>query len=65
MEKNPSTGNSSETSRSHMKTVLTILWSFVFLLLALGALAVYGISQGWLGELPPVSELENPINKYA
>ena len=65
MEKNPSAGNSTETSRSHMKTVLTILWSFVFLLLALGALAVYGISQGWLGELPPVSELENPINKYA
>lgn len=26
---------------------------------------VYAISQGWLGKLPPVSDLQNPINKYA
>lgn len=26
---------------------------------------VFAISQGWLGKLPPVSDLQNPINKYA
>lgn len=28
-------------------------------------LAVYSISRGWWGELPPISDLQNPINKYA
>ena len=69
MEKNPSAGNSTDISqaprRGHMRGILVALWLFVFLLLGLGAVAVYGISQGWLGPLPPVSELENPINKYA
>ena len=63
MEKDPSTGD--HPSKSHMSTVLCVLWTFVFLLLAVAGVAVYGISQGWLGQLPPVSELENPINKYA
>lgn len=27
--------------------------------------SVFAISQGWLGKLPPVSDLQNPINKYA
>lgn len=48
-----------------MRIVLTIMWSLVFLVLSLCALGIFGISQGWLGKLPPVSELENPINKYA
>ena len=26
---------------------------------------VFAISQGWFGKLPPVSDLQNPINKYA
>jgi penicillin-binding protein 1A len=63
MEKDQSIGDSPR--KSHMSTVLCVLWTFVFLLLAMAGVAVYGISQGWLGQLPPVSELENPINKYA
>lgn len=27
--------------------------------------SVFAISQGWFGKLPPVSDLQNPINKYA
>ena len=26
---------------------------------------VFAISQGWFGKLPPVSDLQNPINKYS
>ena len=26
---------------------------------------IFAISQGWFGKLPPVSDLQNPINKYA
>lgn len=63
MEKDLSLGESPR--KSHMSTVLCVLWTFVFLLLLAVGVAVYGISQGWLGQLPPVSELENPINKYA
>jgi len=63
MEKDLSTGNSPR--KGHMATVLCVLWTFAFLLLLVVGVAVYGISQGWLGQLPPVSELENPINKYA
>ena len=67
MEKNPSNGKTvgQAARKTHLKVVLAFLWTGVFLLLLLGAVAVYGISQGWLGQLPPVSELENPINKYA
>lgn len=69
MEKNPSTGNTNTYDRipegSHMRKVIATLWVCVFLFFALIGLGVVGISQGWLGSLPPVSDLENPINKYA
>lgn len=51
--------------KGHMGYVLTALWLLVVLLFLLVGLAVLSISKGWFGELPPVSDLENPINKYA
>ena len=29
------------------------------------ALAFYSISQGWIGYMPPIEDLQNPINRYA
>ena len=49
----------------HMPKILIVLWGFVLFIFACIALFIFSISQGWFGELPPVSDLENPINKYA
>ena len=40
-------------------------WIFTGIIIFLMFFGVFAISQGWLGELPPVSDLQNPINKYA
>ena len=44
---------------------LRIVWGTVIILLALGFFGVFAISKGWLGQLPPISDLQNPISKYA
>ena len=44
---------------------LRIVWGTVIKLLALGFFGVFAISKGWLGQLPPISDLQNPISKYA
>lgn len=49
----------------HMKHILITLWCFVLFIFFCIALFIFSIAKGWFGELPPVSELENPINKYA
>jgi len=51
--------------KSHLSLVLSILWSLTACFVLGAVFFVYAISQGWLGELPPVSDLQNPINKYA
>lgn len=47
------------------KIVVRTLWT----LLVLGILAVVAafvaISEGWIGYMPPISDLQNPINRYA
>jgi penicillin-binding protein 1A len=47
------------------KILVRTLWT----LLVLGVLAVVvgfvAISEGWVGYMPPISELQNPINRYA
>lgn len=44
---------------------LVVLWLFVGILLLLFFGGIFAISRGWLGELPPISDLQNPINKSA
>ena len=44
---------------------LRIVWGTTITLLLLGVLGIFAISQGWLGKLPPISDLQNPISKYA
>lgn len=48
-----------------VKKVLKVLWILTGITLFLMFFGVFAISQGWLGKLPPVSDLQNPINKYA
>ncbi len=48
-----------------MKITLGVLWTFVVCILVAIGLAIYSISKGWWGYIPPISELQNPINKSA
>lgn len=45
--------------------VLKRCWIFTGVIIFLMFFCVFAISQGWFGKLPPVSDLQNPINKYA
>lgn len=44
---------------------IRLVWIFTCFLILLCLAGVLAISQGWLGKLPPISDLQNPINKYA
>ncbi|KGN82548.1 transglycosylase domain-containing protein [Porphyromonas sp. COT-290 OH860] len=47
------------------RKIIIVLWA-VFVLGWLGvAMAFYAISKGWIGYLPPIEQLQNPIDKYA
>ena len=45
--------------------VLKLCWGITGVIIVLMFFCVFAISQGWFGKLPPVSDLQNPINKYA
>ncbi|MDO5035591.1 MAG: transglycosylase domain-containing protein [Porphyromonas sp.] len=48
-----------------VKTLLIVLWS-LFVLGVLGAaLLFHAIASGWIGYMPPITDLQNPIDKYA
>lgn len=47
------------------KKIVTIFWIGYFSLVLLGILCVLGIKMGWIGYMPPISELQSPISKYA
>ena len=44
---------------------VALVWIFVLVVLIGCVGVVYSISQGWLGNIPEIEELQNPINKYA
>jgi penicillin-binding protein 1A len=49
-----------------LKTTLVIgLWSCFFLVLILGFGIFYSITTGRIGYVPPIEQLENPIDRYA
>lgn len=45
--------------------VLRVCWIMTGAIIFLMFFGVFAISQGWFGKLPPISDLQNPINKYA
>ena len=47
------------------KKLLIILWSGLVGVTLLVALVFLAIAKGWIGYMPPVEELETPINKFA
>ena len=65
--KNMKTGQEQELGQktgSVAKGVM-LVWIFVLCIILAGVGFTYSISQGWLGNIPDIEELQNPINKYA
>ncbi len=47
------------------KIFVYVLWSLLVIVILTAGLAFYAISEGWIGYMPPIEELQNPINRYA
>ena len=47
------------------KKFVKIVWGLFALFVTLIVLAVVGVEKGWIGYMPPLDELQNPISKYA
>lgn len=48
-----------------VRNILLLLWGLFFLAIASVFVIFFLISKGKIGYMPPVTELENPIDKYA
>lgn len=51
--------------KSHLGVILKWLWGITLGIIFIGLAGLLAISQGWLGTLPEISDLQNPINKSA
>ena len=47
------------------KKFIITLWVILFLCISAVSLAFYAIWHGWIGYMPNLYQLENPVNKYA
>lgn len=50
---------------SMIKKIITGLWIFFGVVVGLTLIIFFCISQGWIGYMPPIEELENPNYKFA
>ncbi len=48
-----------------LKKILVFLWASMFAVVLLVAGLFFAISQGWIGYLPDINELQNPSYKFA
>lgn len=47
------------------KFLVRFLWAVLVAGVITVALAFYAISEGWIGYMPPIEDLQNPISRYA
>lgn len=47
------------------KTIVHFLWSLLAVLVISGALGFWAIFEGWIGYMPPIEDLQNPISRFA
>ncbi|MCR5711334.1 MAG: transglycosylase domain-containing protein [Prevotella sp.] len=47
------------------KIVIHILWALLGATIVTSVFAYWAINNGWIGYMPPIEELQNPINRYA
>jgi len=48
-----------------IKWFVRFLWTLLILVVIGAATAFYAIDQGWIGYMPPIEDLQNPINRFA
>ena len=47
------------------RKIIYVLWALL-LLIILGVVGAFtAISKGWIGHLPKIEDLQNPVDKYA
>ena len=44
------------------KFIIRTLWTILVTVVLVVALAFYAISEGWIGYMPPIEDLQNPIS---
>ena len=47
------------------KLFVYFLWTLLFVTVIGIAGAFYAIDKGWIGYMPPIEDLQNPINRFA
>ncbi len=47
------------------KVIVRILWTLLLLVVLTATLAFVAIERGWIGYMPPIEDLQNPINRFA
>ena len=47
------------------KLFVGLLWTLLILFVLGTGVAFYAISEGWIGYMPPIEDLQNPISRYA
>lgn len=47
------------------KFFVRFLWTMLFLTVLGTAFAFYAINEGWIGYMPPIEDLQNPISRFA
>ena len=47
------------------KFIVRTLWALLVASILTAGLAFYAINEGWLGYMPPIEDLQNPINRFA
>ena len=47
------------------KKIFILIWVLFFSVIALVCFAFVGVVKGWVGYMPNIEELQNPINRYA
>ena len=47
------------------KLFVGLLWTLLVLFVLGAGFAFYAINEGWIGYMPPIEDLQNPINRFA
>ena len=47
------------------KVIVRVLWGLLFLIVLSAAGGFVAINEGWIGYMPPIEDLQNPINRFA
>ena len=47
------------------KIIVKILWGALATIVVVAIIGFTAISEGWIGYMPPVEDMQNPINRYA